>query len=366
MRNAQFVWKGSDNTMNQTMPHYFLGSNTGSGFYSLYDSLTDSASGDFLWILKGGPGCGKSTFMKKIGAAAEAAGEMVEYVHCSGDPASLDGVYLPKRRIAYADGTNPHVLEPDYPGASSLYLDFSTFFDTKALSEQLDCIRELNTGYKACYRNAYVLLSAGAALLPKNLPNLCSTEQQVKIEKRAAGIVAKKLPPLKKCPRIKRRFLSAWSCVGKISFAENLMREAAQIYLLDSRLGFSRFFLAYLAASAADRGYDTVLYSDPLEPEKPEAVYIPEVQLLFLAQEGEKGIGTEHIRHIRLDLLAERSRQEEIRARRNQSRLLLEAAVNSLNKAKALHDELEALYCPHINFSGVEQLTEDHIQWLFG
>ena len=90
---------------------YFLGGNTGAGFYSLYDGFTDSEAGDFLWIIKGGPGCGKSSFMKRIARSAEGAGMTVERVLCSGDPESLDGIYIREARCAYVDGTAPHVQE---------------------------------------------------------------------------------------------------------------------------------------------------------------------------------------------------------------------------------------------------------------
>ena len=119
---------------------YFLGANSRYGFYSLYDGFTSPASGDFLWVIKGGPGCGKSSFMKKLGKAAEEHGLPVEYIHCSGDPDSLDGVRLPTLRTAYADGTAPHVIESVYPGAASLYLDLGTFYDAGALETELDAI----------------------------------------------------------------------------------------------------------------------------------------------------------------------------------------------------------------------------------
>lgn len=93
---------------NNNEARYFLGSNSARGFYSLYRGLTDPGGGEFLWIIKGGPGCGKSSFMKKIGAAAAKAGLAVEYIHCSGDPDSLDAVRIPQLKTAYMDGTAPH------------------------------------------------------------------------------------------------------------------------------------------------------------------------------------------------------------------------------------------------------------------
>ena len=64
---------------------YFLGGNTASGFVSFYGQFCRGPE-EFLWVIKGGPGCGKSSFMKTIGKAAEDAGLDTEYVLCSGDP----------------------------------------------------------------------------------------------------------------------------------------------------------------------------------------------------------------------------------------------------------------------------------------
>ena len=55
---------------------YFLGANTAKGFFSVYEDFCKPDSGNFLYVIKGGPGCGKSSFMKKIGKAAE--DDMVE------------------------------------------------------------------------------------------------------------------------------------------------------------------------------------------------------------------------------------------------------------------------------------------------
>ena len=50
--------------------YFFLGANSEEGFFSLYDQLLGGRLDD-LMILKGGPGCGKSTFMRRVGAAME-------------------------------------------------------------------------------------------------------------------------------------------------------------------------------------------------------------------------------------------------------------------------------------------------------
>lgn len=91
--------------------HFFLGANSEEGFSSLYEQLLGGRFDDLL-ILKGGAGSGKSTFMRRVGAAVERTGERVVYINCSGDPDSLDGAIFLDRRAAIVDGTAPHGTAP--------------------------------------------------------------------------------------------------------------------------------------------------------------------------------------------------------------------------------------------------------------
>lgn len=87
---------------------FFLGANTPSGFYSLYDQLIDPDEARRVYLLKGGPGCGKSSLMRRVAQAMEEKGASVEYIACSGDPDSLDAVVFPALNTAIVDGTAPH------------------------------------------------------------------------------------------------------------------------------------------------------------------------------------------------------------------------------------------------------------------
>lgn len=135
--------------------HYFLGANGPDGFVSLYHEFCTPESGNFLWILKGGPGCGKSTFMKEIGKAAENAGLDVEYVLCSSDPGSLDGVLIPQWHVGYADGTAPHILDVEFPAVAGAYLDLGQFYDIDSLRPALPALRTLRAKHQASYAEAY-------------------------------------------------------------------------------------------------------------------------------------------------------------------------------------------------------------------
>ena len=135
--------------MSQTYQiQYFLGANSPQGFYSLYDQLLPPETANAIYIIKGGPGCGKSTLMRQVAAQAAQAGETAEYILCSGDPDSLDGVVLPRLKAALVDGTAPHVIEPKYPGVVEQYVNLGVCYDREGLQAVREELQSCMRGYK--------------------------------------------------------------------------------------------------------------------------------------------------------------------------------------------------------------------------
>ena len=73
---------------------FFLGATTPAGFKGYFEPLRHEP-GMQMYLIKSGPGCGKSTLMKRLARAAEQRGELTQRIHCASDPDSLDGVILP-------------------------------------------------------------------------------------------------------------------------------------------------------------------------------------------------------------------------------------------------------------------------------
>ena len=84
---------------------YFLGSSGKNGFFSCFSQLTPKIEGQYTYIIKGGPGTGKSTLMRKIADEMEKKDINCERIFCSSDPDSLDGVIFPSLRVSICDGT---------------------------------------------------------------------------------------------------------------------------------------------------------------------------------------------------------------------------------------------------------------------
>ena len=346
---------------------FFLGANTRYGFRSFYDGFADLDGGDFLWVIKGGPGCGKSSFMKRLGAAAQARGVPVEYILCSGDPDSLDGVRFPTLRTAYVDGTAPHVIEAKYPGSASLYLDLGAFYNAGALEDRHSDIARLNARYKDMYKNAYACLSAAGQVRRLGAGELFGERQREIIERRAAGIARREMRP--SGGTVSVRLISAVTCRGYMTLSGTVSDICARVVTVDNDLGFAGKYLEALSDAARGRGERQILCPDPLDPDELQAVLLPERSLGFIAVSRSEPYDGDVSRRVRLDAIADREQLEKTRrdlrrSRRLYDELMLRAA-EQLSAAKGLHDELEGIYNPCVDFEGLYAAAQEHISWLF-
>lgn len=144
---------------------YFAAANGYYGFRSNFDKIFSPERIDKLFVIKGGPGTGKSTMMKKIAKEFCDKAKIINIL-CSSDPSSLDGLILSKNgvSIAIADGTSPHAIEPTYPGAFEEIVNLGEGFDFDELRKNKDEIIRISHNKKTEYNKAYSLLSVAGDL----------------------------------------------------------------------------------------------------------------------------------------------------------------------------------------------------------
>ena len=350
---------------------YFLGANSSRGFYSLYDQLIPPETAQAVYILKGGPGCGKSTLMKQVAQQAEAAGLPVERILCSGDPASLDAVVLPTRHIALVDGTAPHVIEPRCPGAVDHYVNLGVCYDAAALAPLREQLAAATAGYQSCYPRAYRCLAAAAQLQEDDRAALLTPSLEQKIARRAAGILKREVPRIKGCApgRVTRRFLSAITHAGPMTLYPTALAQCSRVYALCDRYALAHNLLAHLLPGITDAGHDVIVCPNPLSPERMEHLLVPDLGLAFLSVTPERTLPGRPYRRLRLDAMPDPELLSQLRPQLRLSaklvRSLTHEAVQALAQAKAKHDVLEDLYHPYVDFARVETIARDICSGLF-
>ena len=343
--------------------NFFLGANSSAGFRSLYENFTAPEGNFDILVLKGGPGVGKSSFMKYIGSRAEEAGEDVEYIWCSGDPDSLDAVRLPRVGVIAVDGTSPHVVEPQYPAAVDRYVNLGQFYHIETCKQRREEIAACTADYKAAYARAYRALQAAGEVADTLRETLTAGYDRAKLERRTAGIIDRELGR-RGCGggTVSRRYLGGPTHRGLVWRFDTVDTLAGRVYeLLDSG-GIGHQLMAAVEKAAAERGYDTIACLDPDRPECIQHLILPELGLAFVTSAPGMEYPGKPYRRLHLDALLDQRQWKQNKARcrfyRRMHGPLLEEGIQGLQAAKAAHDRLEAVYNDAVDFGGVYALAE--------
>ena len=332
-------------------PAYFAAANSADGFYSRFPALFDPACGRWqkIYIIKGGPGTGKSSLMKRAAEYAEERGYPVERYYCSADPRSLDGIRIPACGIAMLDGTAPHTVDPAYPGAVEEILNMGMFFDVRALRDKTEEICALcaeHAGYHAGARR--YLRAAGA--VRENLLTLLS---DAFLPEKAAGAAARivKTIPQEREPVYDMQFVTAISVQGIVHLPT---AEEVGVCIPVTDGGRAARFFDALTDAAEQRGVSYVRYASPLRPTETEGVYFPGIDTVYMTDRYGTASESRALNTARFydaeKLSAIRSR---VRFARACEETLLEGACEALRAAGQVHDRLETHYIAAMDFDAM-------------
>ena len=365
-----------------TARHIFPGNNTPKGFFSYYKYILGQREANRIICIKGGPGTGKSSFMRKIGENFLDSGEDVDFMHCSSDPDSLDGIVLKDRKIAFIDATSPHIVDPVSPGAVDSIVHLGDYWDEAGIRRNKLSVIESNEKIKKWFQRAYNYLGA-AEKLHDNLSDIYSAAiESAEVYKIAAEIVGKELAHKEICLRpgeVKKYFASAITPAGMRNYLPELAAGYKKIYLISGPSDVSaERILNIFAEGAIYRGFAVEEYFCPLKPEsKMEHLLVPEISVAFITaneyhdvepwQLGNADEEENQPEIILIDMndLVAQSALEPYETFIDECRKLeeemMQKAVDCIAKAKKEHDVLESYYIPNMDFKKINELSDEII-----
>lgn len=336
------------------MADYFLGGASPNGFKTeigkmIYDS------GYFTYILKGTPGCGKSSFMKSL--IKSFPGEEIDRFYCSSDPDSLDAVMFKDRGIIIVDGTSPHSFEPLYPLAYQTIINMNSFMNQDILFEKRSEIKaltdECNKWHERCRRYLAALSAINDDMTQIGKSALLVNKADGFTER----ISRKLLPRRQSAGKCGYRTLTALTPKGLITF----IPEDYSVYMLYDDLFYaSDRFLRAFEENAVKKGLNVTVgvsynHSSPMY----RHMIIPEIKTAFIWDNGLTDKISDNFRKISFKRFYDKTEimQKKLRLKFDKGARddLLCEAKNSLASAKSVHDELEKIYLTAVNFPAEER-----------
>lgn len=344
-----------------TSTDFFLGATTGDGFLGYFDQLSPGER-LHLYLLKAGPGCGKSTFMRKL---AQRTQEPLQYIHCSSDPGSLDGVIFSQREAAILDATPPHTLEPKAPGAAETVVSLYDTMNTDKLRPMEPTIQETLAHYKVLRQHAARYVSSAAGLLMDSRRSAACCTDFDKLRRYVAGLANRLLPKNDAQGREQIRLLSGVTPDGMIFYKDTVPALADKIYVFQDPYGASaRLAMELLRTAALTQGWQVITCRCAMHPEeKIDHLILPELRLAFLTSNpwhACKYPGQKNIHYTRFtDMMHLRHSRSRLRFNQKAVDELLAQGIEQMARGRACHNALEACYIPAVDFSMVDQRAEE-------
>lgn len=263
------------------------------------------------------------------------------------------------------------MVEPKCPGAVDHYVNLGDCYDSAALAPLREEISKHMTAYQSCYPRAYRCLAAVAQLREDERAMLSTPHLEEKLSRRAAGILKREVRPRKgQTPgRITQRFLGAVTHKGVVTLYHTALAQCSRIYELADSHGLAHTMLTHLLAGVTAAGHDAVVCPDPMAPERIEHLLVPALGLAFLTVPTDRSLPVRSYRRIRLDAMPDNELLRQLRPRLRFStkvcRSLVDESVQALAQAKAMHDTLEEIYHPHVDFARADGIAQAIISELF-
>ena len=359
-------------TTQDTRYRFFASSNAASGFVNRFPQCFGKTNGvEQLYILKGGPGTGKSHLLKSVGRVAEEHGYHTTYYCCSSDPVSLDGVIMKKKgkpTMGFLDGTAPHVWEPTAPGVHEEILNLGTFWNADALRSQKQEIIRLATEKENCYAEAYRYLRACGEVM--SVAD-CLMEPYVKKTKLMA--LAKRLLREQVRQKAFRVSYGGHSCVGMTGcgYLQTYERMAqdmkGEIIDLEETYGLAYLLTDALYEYSKAHSLHVMVSKHPIFSEKMDGLFYPDTGLCILV--GHQTLTAVQRRTVQLtryfDHRGFREVRGEVRHNRKISDELINCACHRLSIAGRHHFDLEKIYATAMNFTAKESFDREICRTLF-
>ena len=334
---------------------FFISANGYDGFRTWHDDLYRSEEFERVFVILGGPGTGKSSLMRKVAEAGEAVGAECEYIYCSSDPQSLDGILLTKgvHKIAMLDGTAPHERGAPVPGAIDEFVHLGECWSAKILTQRRQEILQKKQENALCYQQARRYLTLAGAAAKALDSELDIIMDQTKLQ----DVVARELRSIRKTPSPyeKQRYISACGMNGVVRF--NTLAQENEVVCVSDECGGAHRYLNEMRRQLCDAGcYGFWSFPSCFDDKKIEGVYLPQNKRLYLtnqiAAEGKKI-------NIKRFVIPQKEVKERIHIRRflRVREEMIRMACQSLAEAGARHFELEEIYGTAMDFTKKEKMT---------
>ncbi len=336
---------------------FFAAANGYEGFRSYFNEFFRPDDYTHIFILKGGPGTGKSRLIRTVGALFEESGCHAEWIFCSSDPASLDGVVLMEggRRVAILDGTAPHERDAVVPGAIDTLVNLGQGWDEDALIQHRPDILTLVGIKQSEYKKAYEYLHIADEYDRKIEADIKSTWKESDVYDCVNTLVSNKITS--KNGSCKNRPIAAFCRYGYITLPTYEHMADTILYPIGAP-ACRTLFLDALEKEVKKRGIAHLRAPSPFTERHTDALLFTDDRIAVVSYPPADEAGA-----IPVELpLSMTHTSDAMCVYEEVHRELIQKAQRALSFAAEAHASLERIYTAAMNFENNDRLVQELIR----
>lgn len=258
--------------------YLFASGNTSEGYQSYLPGLLEGL--ERVYILKGAPGSGRSTFIRQTGLDISKLGYDAEFYVSPFNGTSLEGVVFPQLGMAVVDGSEPGPLEPRYPGVTGEIINLGDCWDKDEMQAHKEQIKSLvdtvAQGTEEAVERLREIKLAKEHLKRCWLSSLNLERLGVLVQELTREIIERQAGE-------RHYYGSNLTSQGMVSYIDELSLDCRKRYILTGPPGSGKStVLAAIGEKAREKGYRVEYYHSGLNPDSLDMVIIADLQVALI------------------------------------------------------------------------------------
>lgn len=344
------------------MINYYASGNTAKGFHNFFESNIQALKK--IYILKGSPGTGKSTIIKKLADEWIEKGYNIERIHSSSDNGSLDGLIIPALQWGIFNST---ALETSNLNVNKRDVNLDVALNKLKLIDKKDEITALQAKISAAFQSSFECFAEGLNIhdyLEEIYINEMDFDKANQITDKLTREILLNETSKQGRGVIRHRFFGASTPEGVVDFIPSITEELTKRYFIKGRAGTGKStLLKKIAAVAEENGFDIEIYHCGFDPESIDMIVLRELGVCVFDSTDPHEYFPERQGDEIVDLYTQtitpgtdEKYESDIRYYMKSYKQRMKDGITYLQEAKSIHDELEKFYIDAVDFLVIDEI----------
>lgn len=340
--------------------HLYANGITAHGYYSLFRSIKEQL--DYVFIIKGAPGTGKSTLVNNIASSLIEQKVNIEVIRSPKDNELLDGLIIPQLNIGLLVSSPPFTLEAKYIGATEEEIDLNEGLSMQQLATQKREIIQMIDQIEDKYDQAIAHLAKAKEIHIEHESiyiKHMDFEQANQLTRELISEIFSKHEPRAKKAVHRHLFLGATTPEGPVNSIDNLTESVKNRVIIKGRAGSGKStILNKIVQEATRRGVSAEIFQCGFDPTSLDMVILPDLDYAILdgtpphpiepSREGDRVLDiyalcfeqdVDHMYKKELEEIVARYKRE------------TSTAIKLIKEAKEVNDQLKNIYGQAMDFT---------------